>query len=775
MEFVFEGERTAGIELVERLLTTGERFEGELTAEIASTAIEALEHLKLPWLVDEMVESGEMLAQQIHSKASRGLQEAVQNAQDQDATTIRFGFRERSGASELLIAHNGHPVEIHDVVSMAYPLLSGSRADPEKIGRFGVGLKTLNQLADSLSVHCPPLPGFKITGARVGRTTDARAIPGFWNPQERETLFVLRLREEAFDRQFFVDWMREWDVSSLVFLTRLHNAVLVDLSGKKTLVEHQLVTKHDDTVGLELARASEASRTVLSDADSDRSWTRYTVRYPLPKKLKATHKAMADTVVLGLAVPGQPDTTRFYTGLPLDEPCDLPFSVNAPFDPNVDRTQVRDHNALNEWLIARLGDLATAVCLLRFAEKPSSGWTAVPLRSERAGRPAGWLRQQTDEMAARIRGSVGRRRGLTHSDGTEMSLEDFVVEPEELDGLLGETDIERLYDETKRPWLPSRRAVPKRWRGKGRRWREVLADLDGPAALDIDDALTVLDWYDNEVATRGTSWLVRLVGGGLAADAGSALWQKRCVVLEDARRLSPADLAARGTLLAYSLPQDSLASALGVGELIEAAFRADTASARVVREWLVQRELLRERPGDADAVRALARAERDVPLSLVGHDELLLRLRDALDRVPADEREAIALGLGRNVALAGFEFEQGKQKHVGVTPADAYLPQRDRQERGLASRCRTDPRDQMDRPAVLRPAQKKPRGARPGHARLLASSRCRDSTTTRACSAAETRSACPHQRPSAQRTASRGAERLSECWGPCERLGLSRS
>jgi hypothetical protein len=446
------------------------------------------------------------------------------------------------------------------------------------------------------------------------------------------------------------------------------------MSSKETLVEHQLVTKRSDAVALEFARATEGRRTVLSDANSDRSWTRYVIRYPLPKKLKATHKTMAGTVALGLAVPEQPDTTRFYTGLPLDEPCDLPFSVNAPFDPNVDRTQVRDHNALNEWLIARLGDLATAVCLHRFAEKPSSGWTAVPLRSERAGRPTSWLRQQTDVMLARTRGSVGRRRGLTHADGTELSLENFVVEPEELDGLLGETDVERLYDETKYNWLPSRYAVPKRWRGKGKRWREVLTDLDDPAVLSVNSALTILDWDDDEIAARGTSWLVRVVAGGLAAHADDVLWQKRCVVLERARRLAPADLAARGTLLAYSLAEDSLASALEVGELIEASFRTNTASARVVREWLIQRELLRERPGDAHALRALARAERDTPLSLVGHDDLLLRLRDALERTPANDRETIALGLGRNIALAGFEFEQGKRKHVGVTPAGAYLP-----------------------------------------------------------------------------------------------------
>ena len=44
-----------------------------------------------------------MHAQQIHSKASRGLQEAVQNAQDQGATTIRFVAQLLHGPDELAL------------------------------------------------------------------------------------------------------------------------------------------------------------------------------------------------------------------------------------------------------------------------------------------------------------------------------------------------------------------------------------------------------------------------------------------------------------------------------------------------------------------------------------------------------------------------------------------------------------------------------------------------------------------------------------------------
>lgn len=105
--------------------------DAELSPEEARAAIEALEHLEIPWLLSEMVESGEMLAAQVHSQVGRGLQEVVQNAQDQGARNIRFGFRAPSGGRELLVAHDGNPVTVRDVVSMAYPLLSGSRADAD--------------------------------------------------------------------------------------------------------------------------------------------------------------------------------------------------------------------------------------------------------------------------------------------------------------------------------------------------------------------------------------------------------------------------------------------------------------------------------------------------------------------------------------------------------------------------------------------------------------------------------------------------------------------
>ena len=90
-----------------------------------------------------------------------------------------------------------------------------------------------------------------------------------------------------------------------------------------------------------------AEQVTIKDRASSRAWTRYSVRILRPKKLRARHKEMAETVRLQLAVPRRPEPGRLFVGLPLDEECTLPYSASGPFEPNVDRTHLRDNNKLN--------------------------------------------------------------------------------------------------------------------------------------------------------------------------------------------------------------------------------------------------------------------------------------------------------------------------------------------------------------------------------------------------------------------------------------------
>jgi hypothetical protein len=692
MRVGYDGPRTRGIELVERLLNEGERADGDLSVQDAADAIRALEGLDLPWLVEGMVEGGELFAAQVHAEMGRGLQEVVQNAQDQGAHNIRFGWRVRDGRGELLIAHDGEPVELHDVVFMAYAMHSGSRRDPEKIGRFGIGLKTLNQLGDRLSVHCPPF-NFEIVSGRIRQTPQPRALRSFWSPQARETLFTLRL-VEGLDLSFFREWFREWDAESLLFLRNLRRLSLIDLRNRRQIVDYQLREERSGGVHLDLPGGEAAERVVLRDVKSGRQWTRYSVRYPTIKRLrdiKDTDKPFGESVHLGLAIPHRGDRAgRLYAGLPLDEPCELKVSLHAPFFVNVDRSALReDRHGANEWLLDRLGDLIAAVALQRFDHRPNTGWRCVPLSSENVGEPRSWLETHAGVSLERARKRIKARLRFRIGD-KDVRVDDVVFEEEALDGLLSDEDQQAYY--------PDQPALPTRFRD-GNRWREVLRDLGAWGEISVPEALQMLDWEEPDVAMRGPRWLVRLAAAALASGYGDHLEHKPWLLLRDGRRLSPADVAARGVLLVHRVERNSLGSQLGVATPIPSAYLAATPEARAVRQWLRQQAVLKTQAADTDAVRALAQGDGDHPVDLTKRDKLLLRIRDLLDRLPADERDELTLGIGKNILLAGHRYNaKGRPLTVAVPPSAAYLPSAiDKSEGWIAAAARTPEISWVDR------------------------------------------------------------------------------
>jgi hypothetical protein len=675
LKFEVEGERSPGLALVEQLLDDGKADPVELTPETAEQALEAFESLEFPGLFSKIIESGEEFAKQVHSIATRGLQELVQNADDQGASNIRFGFRRRADRSELLIAHDGDPVEIADVIWMTLPLLSGSREDPEKIGRFGIGLKTLNQLGDSLAVHCRPIPGFEIRNGHISRTRAARPIKGFWNPEARETLFILRLGRRDFDWHFFKDWLDTWDASSLLFLRSLRSVSLADLSpgGHGKTLRCGLEIGEPRAVDLPLPRAPKAQQVSIKEVDGRRRWTRYSVDYPRPQRLLATNKKSGGQVRLEVAIPSQRGRSRIYVGLPLDEPSTLPYSLSAPFDPNVERTKVRDNNALNEWLIDRIGDLAIAISLKRFGEQPHSGWISIPLEQEMAGESP-WVAERFTKMVARHRRVATERVTPILPDGTAVKLGGLTFEHQGFEGLITAEQVDRLWAQEWSETHGERRAVPKAWRDRSGRWRTFLGELDGPEALSAGECLAILEWPDADLP-RDHRWLAEMAGAALQANAEEDLWRRRCVALTgDGGRFSPAEIAEQGTLLVHLAPKrGDLAADLDLAQQVARPFKSRREPAPAVRRWLTSRGVLRERASDRDALVALARAKLDSPVDLRGRDSVLTRLRNSFERLPAEDRLEIGGDLGRNIGLAGHRFEDGKKVSHLIRLSEAHL------------------------------------------------------------------------------------------------------
>jgi len=678
MRLDFDGEPTDGLLLVEQMLIEGRKDEVSLDRETAESAIEALELLDLPWVFSEMVEGGDRLAEQIHSQATQGLQEMVQNAQDQGARHVRFATRQRKSGSELLIAHDGSPVYLHDVVSMAYPLLSGSRKSAEKIGRFGIGLKTLNQFGDRIEVHCPPLPGFEIQDGHIHRVKDISAMPGFWNPKAHETLFVLRLKDERFDLKFFRDWIENWHASSLIFLNTLHSISLVDLRKRKKIVEHALKVAREDDVHLSFQRAVNAKRTEIRQSGSRHRWALYRVSYPVPREMKRINKAIGTTVELAIVISNRDDGSRFFAGLPLNELSTLPFSCHAPFDINVDRTSLLDNNKLNEWLLARLGDLAVAAAEHSFRHHPKESWQWVPLSSESAGASGTWLRTQVDEVCDRIRKLVSARVRVEITDSVESKLSELLVEASPLDSLFDPQELERLDVDRLPAWrhdTTPKHPIPRRYRDTGR-WREVLDEVRGTRSLSVEEALAALSWTDEELGDRGHSWLVRFVSAALDEGADDDLFESPCLVLEglDGRQ-TPADLVSKGRLLVAALPSAGIAALLGRANRLAPPFRQRSREAKQVTDWLTKSGVLHKTASDALILEALSNASGEEPLDLSGKPDLVRRLRNGFEQLSTAEREGLGPGVGRNIMLDGFEYDaRGRRVSVAVSPSSAYVP-----------------------------------------------------------------------------------------------------
>jgi hypothetical protein len=668
LKFDYGGPRNRGAELVERLLTTGEAPDGALSPTEAEQAVAVLEQMQSLWFVDQMVEGGERLAEQVHTETAHGLQELVQNADDHGATELRMGVRKTARETQLLVAHDGKPVDLRDVVLMAYALLSGSREDPERIGRFGIGLKTLNQISESMSVHCPPFRGAEISGGKIHPVKAPKPIKGFWSPQKRETLFILRLRDTAPDRKWFVRWLTDWDASSLLFLRTLRRVAFLDLRGRKVLAEQGLAAENDATkLRLEIRGGEDAERVALRGAAGTRRWTRYTVRYPAPRDLRRAHKALGKTVPLSIAVPERgPSVGRLFAGLPLDEPTRLPLSLAAPFDINVSRTEVREQpSGFNGWLLDRLADLVVAAALQRFQERPKDGWRAVPVEDETAGEEWGWLEKHTEKLITRIHERLQSRLRLRLGRGLVVRVEEIVFEDQALDGLLSEADQERLDD-------ADRHALPKRHRDGGR-WRKVLWDLGG-ARIDAKQALQILDW-DDDHRPRTPAWLVELAAAAISAEADDALFEKPWIVPAGSReRLSPRQVSERRVLLVHGGGTKGLGARLNQTQPLARPFLAAKPGAERVRKWLTQREVLRRHPTDEDALAALARGDGSDPIDLRRDQRLLLRLRDAFGELDPESQRTLGPGIGRNVQLRGYTWKGGQRRARKVTPASAYLP-----------------------------------------------------------------------------------------------------
>lgn len=632
----------------------------------ARAAVQRLGELfeELPVSIAEALGAARSTGSLLSANRLQGLVEIIQNADDAEASEVRFQLR----PNDLLVAHNGNPLRLKHVLSLATPWLSTKTGEVATIGRFGIGLSTLRSLSTTLEVHCTPYH------IRIGEPTvapiEVRELPP-WFREPGWTTFRIPLETATLQSSELKEWIERWDDSALLFLRHVARVTLVDLHGGP-IGQLELSRQQDGDVG---SGPSRLARGHAETADG-RTWAIYSAEVPSPPGLQRAEKATGANTPVAVALPlGPAEAGQVYAGLPVTR-IGAPLFANAQFDPLASRTDFAD-SKWNQALARLVAEVWAEAVLDLFGRAPQAAWHAMPLPPPPEGNVASNLVQALEAaILEKARQVVGSRLAFPVPGQGQVGLSQLAVEARPLEGLLHEGEIARLADVA--ATLPSSvRDREGRWRLVMEDWRNQRTDL--PRPVSVAQALTVVG-----DAARPIGSTIELVAAALREGLGARLLELRCVIAHDGRRVVP---PAPTSTKAVAVATTPLAERLGVATLIHPAHLAEENGAPEVLHWLRECGALLDGSDDGEVLRRLAKAGqagRSLRGQLTG--EQVRALRDAFERLDRRDGEKLGPDVGRAVRLESYRYDgKGGRQVASTRPADAYLPRAiDRERDGLA-------------------------------------------------------------------------------------------
>ncbi len=656
-------------------------------AEEAQAAVQHLSDLfaEVPGAFREAMDASRSSGTLIASDRLQGLAEIVQNADDVKASELRIQLR----SDDLLAAHNGDPVHLSDVLALAMPWLTGKESDSESIGRFGIGLSTLQSLSKTFEVHCEPYH-VEIGNPNLAPIASADLPPAFSQPGS--TTLRIPLGDGTLQESDLDEWLSRWDDSALLFLRHLNRVILLDSSGNTIhrieLSRHQAEVSLTGSASLTMARGS-------AKASDGRSWAVYSCDLPTPEGVKRVRKAKDITTPVALAFPldaavtGHEETTQqsepdiaadntsavqkgssktgwLYAGLPVVQ-TRLPFFANAQFDTLTSREGLAK-TPWNTELVKLLVEVWSEALLDLFEHDPQTAWQAVPLPQSAENETAsssGIIDALESAVIEQARQEVASRLTFPLAGQERVALSKFAVEVEPLEGLLDETEIAQLAE--------LNATLPLNVRDSAGRWRLVLDDWRSHGA-ELPEPVSVykaLDLLRDEGRSVNSS--IALVAVALQEDLDKELRDLPCVITRDGRRISPPAAKSPTVLTTKTVP---LADQLGIAILLHPAHLAETTSAPEVLKWLRECGALLKGSNEEAVVRRLAEAGQsnkciEEPLS----DEQVSALRDAFELLPRKDQDNLGPQVGHAIRLESYTYDaSGDKKTDSARPSDAYLP-----------------------------------------------------------------------------------------------------
>ncbi|MEV5683976.1 hypothetical protein AB0L68_12450 [Streptomyces sp. NPDC052164] len=596
-------------------------------------------------------------AKRMSTDRLQGLSEVVQNAEDLGASEVRLLVRERT----LLIAHNGRPVRLTDVIPLSMPWVTSKAQDAEATGRFGIGLMTLFTFSPSIEVHSGHYR-LRIAESGVG-LAPARTFPPHVGG-EGWTVFRVPLTDARLTAADVDAWLSAWGNEALLFLRRVADVVHLDVRGR---VRQRLALHRRDGGAFTADIAGEAVRVEVSevlDPDGLR-WQVCATAVTTPPDVEPESKAAGDTTPLAVALPlgkARTGTGHVHVRLPVT-PLGLPLRVHAPFDPAPSRQDLRE-TEWNDALVRGVADLWAAALVERFRHGPAASWRMLPLPQEVKVHD-GVVGRLESTVLRRSREQVSVRLRIDVPGHGPLKLADLAVEAPELGRVLTEADIEQVAQSP---------ALPHAARDPEARYRDILgdwADHGGAEPVDVGvrEAMALLGDPERQLDAVIELAAVGAATGGLTYRLCDFAW-----VEDDAgtRRPPPGP----SDLRMFADRRGGLAESLGFAYALHPAFLAGTPAATRVREWLRAQNALLTDGDQVTVIRRLATyGRRGGGAALPLTDEQLRLLKDAFVQVPERDRPLLGGDIGRIITLGARHHDaEGKRHDVQATPAGAYLP-----------------------------------------------------------------------------------------------------
>ena len=596
-------------------------------------------------------------AVQLTEEAFRGILEVLQNAEDEGATYLKIALRRHGNRRELLFVHDGQRVVARTVVAMTGAYLSLKVARSSAIGKFGIGLKTLQKLGPELEIHCAPYH-WAVSDGSAKRVLPAPAVPDLYEPGSGQTLLVLRLYSGTNVDGLF-QWFQATDARTLLFLNNIRSFEYREMGRRPRGVAHSLSEASAGDYELAVGKRTASCRESVLKSPDGQSWRRYQVDLPVSDAVRRG-KASGTTVALGVAVPAEAQSGLLFSGLPTGEGTALPFDLGGPFESDVSRERLDSGSRWNAWLLDEVRKFAQALALRELVREPARAWPLIGLQAEvETMPPKKWL---TEQMRAFV---DSEQRAVAQADvsasGGMVRIRSLVFESPDLEAILRVEDLETVR--------PEARALPPAARDGGR-WRDVLGEILPSPEIGIEEALVLFDHASSRA--KRPSWFVELAAAAIRGGHG---------LLADGTRVAPCKEGHGCLLVSRELAGTDLVSRLGLAKQIHTAYTTKNAAAQLVRSFLVQQGAFSD-VHSADAVlRALA-GRHDEPIALGDAD--LVELAGFLAEASVEVLDSIAEDLGHAVTVDGFEWVGGEKANGRVVPADAYLPAAMDEKKGWA-------------------------------------------------------------------------------------------